>query len=163
MQAWHSARIQRLLATAPSVGDLLALCEENYHALHGLVPQLRRLEGRHCSRRADHQDLYLTIVEQTPYTTLLRLTYEFPQAGGDLPDPDVLLRVYHDAQQVEVEDLRQQNLPTHRLFEPPGLLNKWRLNLFVSKWLAFCLRQGHLFVGDANPLREPACDISQSR
>ena len=160
MQAWHSAPIHRLLAATPSVGDLLALCEENYLYLHSLVPQLRRLQGAHCSSRPDHQDLHLTILEQTPYTTLLRLTYQFRAAGDALSDPDVLLRVYHDARQVEVEDLRQQNLPTHRLFEAPALLNKWRLNLFVSKWLAFCLGQGHLFVDDVSALRKPVLDAT---
>ena len=160
MQVQHRARIQKILSGHPSVGDLLALCEENYHYLHSLVPQLKRLQGKHCSSRPDHQDLHLTIVEQTPYTTLLRLTYEFPAGDGGLSDPDVVLRVYHDARQVEVEDLRQQNLPTVRLFEAPGLLNKWRLNLFVFKWLAFCVRQGHLFVDDVAALREPVCDLS---
>jgi uncharacterized protein YqiB (DUF1249 family) len=160
MQAQYSERIHKLLVNSPSVGDLLELCEENYRCLHSLVPQLKRLQGKHCSSRPDHQDLHLTILEQTPYTTLLRLTYEFPHADGGLSDPDVLLRVYHDARQVEVEDLRQQNLPTRRLYEAPGLMNKWRLNLFVAKWLAFCVRQGHLFVDDVAALRQPACDLS---
>jgi len=160
MQAQHSERIHNLLVNSPSVGDLLELCEENYRCLHSLVPQLKRLQGKHCSSRPDHQDLHLTILEQTPYTTLLRLTYEFQHADGGLSDPDVLLRVYHDARQVEVEDLRQQNLPTRRLYEAPGLMNKWRLNLFVAKWLAFCVRQGHLFVDDVAALRQPACDLS---
>jgi len=161
MQGQRSAHIHSLLNKGPTVGDLLALCEENYQHLHSLVPQLKRLQGKHCSSRPDHQDLHLTIVEQTPYTTLLRLTYEFPQADGGLSDPNVLLRVYHDARQVEVEDLRQQNLPTRKLYEAPGLINKWRLNLFVSKWLAFCVGQGHLFVDDVSALRQPACDLFQ--
>lgn len=160
MQAYHSERVLKWLDTRPTVGDLLALCEENYRHLHSLVPQLKRLEGTHRSRRPDHQDLHLTIVEQTPYTTLLRLTYRFTDAEGGTSEPDALLRVYHDARQVEVEDLRQQSLPTRRLYEAPGLLNKWRLNLFVAKWLAYCLRQGHLFVDDVTTLRQPACDLS---
>ena len=61
------------------------------------------------------------------------------------PEPDVLLRVYHDAEQVEVIDLKQSSLPVHSLYEAPGLLNKWQVNLFVSKWLAFCVYQGHRF------------------
>ena len=72
----------------------------------------------------------------------------------------MLLRVYHDARQVEVENLRQQTLPTHKLYEAPGLLNKWRLNLFVAKWLVFCVRQGHLFVDDVTHLEAPVCDPS---
>lgn len=160
MQHRHSARIQHWLDTRPSVGDLLALCEENYWCLSSLVPQLHRLQGEHRSCRPDHQDLHLTIVEQTPYTTLLRLTYRFSHADGEAADPDALLRVYHDARQVEVEDLRQQSLPTSRLYEAPGLLNKWRLNLFVAKWLAYCLRQGHLFVDDVTAVRRAAYDLT---
>jgi len=159
MQADHGARIQKWLNRGPTVGDLLALCEENYQYLHSLVPQLKRLQGEHCSSRPDNQDLHLSIIEQTPYTTLIRLTYRFPQTGGGMAEPDALLRVYHDARQVEVEGLRQQALPTHRLYEPPGLLNKWRLNLFVSRWLIFCVRQGYLFVDDVRALRQPVCDL----
>ncbi len=126
----------------------MALCEENYWYLHTLAPQLRRLRGEFCSTRSGHQDLHLEIVEQTRYTSLIRLTYRFLHADGGVSDPDALLRVYHDARQVEVEDLRQQALPTARLYEPPGLENKWRLNLFVSRWLVYCVGQGHLFVDD---------------
>lgn len=159
MQGSQRVEIKKCLRQEPSVGDLLALCEENYQYLSSLVPQLRRLHGQHCSSRPDRQDLHLTIVEQTPYTTLIRLTYRFAH-DDDAADPDALLRVYHDARQVEVEDLRQQALPTHRLYEAPGLLNKWRLNLFVSKWLAYCVQQGHLFVDDVNALRRPACELT---
>ena len=143
------AHIQHWLRSEPTIGDLATLCEENYRQLHGLAPQLAVLTGRHRSSRPDHQDLVLTVVSQAPYTTLLRLTYEFSESHGPA-EPDALLRVYHDAQMVEVEDLRQHTLPTDRLFEAPGLLNKWRANLFVSKWLAFCLQQQHLFVADVN-------------
>lgn len=153
------SHIDRYWDRRPSVGDLMALCEENYRYLLSLVPQLRRLQGELRSSRAGHQDLHLTIVEQTRYTTLIRLTYQFAHDAGQA-DPDVLMRVYHDARQVEVEDLRQQSLPTERLYEAPGLLNKWRVNLFASKWLLFCLQQGHLFVDDLALLREPACDFS---
>jgi uncharacterized protein YqiB (DUF1249 family) len=159
MQVRHPKRLQQWIQQRRSVGDLMALCEENYRYLHSLIPQLRRLEGEHRSVRPDHQDLHLRIIEQTPYTTLLRLTYEFPHDSDEVADPDALLRVYHDARQVEVEDLRQQTLPTQRLYEAPGLENKWRLNLFVGRWLAFCVHQGHLFVDDLTALREPACDL----
>lgn len=160
MQGIPDRRIKKLIDRQPSVGDLMTLCEDNYRYLLNLVPQLRRLQGEHRSTCPDHQDLHLTIVEQTPYTTLLRLTYHFTLDDGRTADPDALLRVYHDARQVEVEDLRQQNLPTERAYEAPGLLNKWRLNMFVSRWLLFCVRQGHLFVDDVSALRRPLCDFS---
>lgn len=161
MQVFRSEQLHKWLDRRPSVGDLLALCEENYRCLMNLAPQMRRLQGSYRSRLVDHQDLHLTIVEQTKYTTLIRLTYEFhhDDEGQRVADPDALLRVYHDARQVEVEDLRQQALPTHRLYESPGLENKWRLNLFVAKWLAFCASQGHLFTEDVVGTAQPVCDL----
>jgi uncharacterized protein YqiB (DUF1249 family) len=92
-------------------------------------------------------DLYLEIQEQAPYTTQVRLTHLFADPGADAPrpDPDVCLRVYHDARQVEVLDLSQSVLPLRRIYAHPALADKWRANLFLSKWLAFCVRQGHCF------------------
>lgn len=160
MQARRGSPFYAWLDSQPSLGDLATLCEENYRHLLSLMPQLRRLRGEHRSSSRHGQELLLTVIEQTPYTTLLRLTYRFDDEQQGDSEPDALLRVYHDARQVEVEDLRQQVLPTKRLYEAPGLLNRWRLNLFVSKWLLFCLQQGHLFVEDVNELSPPVCGLS---
>jgi uncharacterized protein YqiB (DUF1249 family) len=161
MQAFPNSKLNDWLNRRPSVGDMLALCEENYHYLMNLVPDLARLQGSCRSRRPNHQDLHLTVLEQTRYTTLIRLTYEFPhdRSGEVIADPDALLRVYHDARQVEVEDLRQQALPIQRLYEAPGLENKWRVNLFVAKWLAFCAIQGHRFVAETAERADPVADL----
>jgi len=87
-------------------------------------------------------------LEQSPYTTLLRLTYYFPHNNGQVhgvpdSDPDILFRAYHDAGQVEVLDLRQTMLPTRAHHLCSTLEAK--CNLFLSKWLAFCLTRGHGF------------------
>jgi len=127
----------------------MVLCEENYSLLCRLAPGLSRRQGLLMSRVEGAVDLQLTIESQSPYTTLIRLTHVF--GGGDLgrsafgSDPDVRLRVYHDARQVEVLDLRQTALPLHADYQPPALDSKWRLNLFLGKWLAYCLHQGHRF------------------
>lgn len=133
----------------PSVGALMGLCEENYRSLLGLVPGLRQLRGEHRSVSAG-MALHLEVVEQAPYTTLLRLTYLFPYDDGAVhripqADPDALLRAYHDARQVEVLDLRQTALPLHNQYRYPALDAKWRANLFLSKWLPYCLGGGHRF------------------
>jgi uncharacterized protein YqiB (DUF1249 family) len=133
----------------PSVGALMGLCEENYRTLLRLVPGLRDLRGEHRSGN-DGMALHLEVVEQAPYTTLLRLTYLFPHDDGEVhripqADPDALLRVYHDARQVEVLDLRQTALPLHNQYRYPALEAKWRANLFLSKWLTYCVGGGHHF------------------
>jgi len=139
-----------LFATTPTVGGLMVLCEENYGALMRLAPGLPSLRGRLASRCAGQPDLYTEIIDQAPYTTTLRLTHRFadldPSAGssGGL-EPNALLRAYHDAGQVEVLDLRQTILPLHSAYHPPALAAKWKVNLFLSKWLGWCVREGHRF------------------
>jgi len=127
------------------VGCLMDLCDENYRHLMRLAPGVRRMRGRSASRVEKGMDLHMEVLEQTPYTTLVHLTYYFPHAEGELPDPDARLRIYHDSRQVEVLDLRQQACKLGGSGKPPGLEQKWKVNIFLAKWLAFCLQQGHYF------------------
>jgi uncharacterized protein YqiB (DUF1249 family) len=92
-------------------------------------------------------DLYLEIQEQSRYTTLARLTHLFSAQDVCDPhaDPDACLRIYHDARQVEVLKLEQSVLPLRAGYAHPALVDKWQANLFLSKWLSFCLRLGHRF------------------
>jgi len=152
--------LRPLYASCPSLGCLMDLCEENYRALLRLAPQLREMNGYLRSELPKGMDLHLEVLEQTPYTTLLHLTYYFSQDTGLEPDPDTTLRAYHDAAQVEVQDLRQTALPLVRGPHYPTLEQKWKANLFLSKWLAFCVTQGHRFAlhraignGTSNPGR----------
>ncbi len=148
---------RQILAAPTSVGALLDLCEENYQLLLMIAPGIRAMRGSLHSRRAGHLDLHLDVLEQAAYTTTLRLTYYFDEREGRAPDPDATLRLYHDARQLEVLDLRQQALPVARLFEHPGLHRKWKANVFLSKWLWFCVRQGHRFPPRATAETAGAC------
>lgn len=144
----------------------MSLCEENYRALIRLIPDLQSIQGEERAVRLGDQDLHLEVLEQTAYTTLLRLTYYFPHGDGLIhrtrdPDPDALLRVYHDAGQAEVLDLRQTALPIHNHYRFPALEAKWKVNLFLSKWLTFCLGQGYRFYAKQDaPVRPRAKDIA---
>ncbi len=90
-------------------------------------------------------DLYLDVLEQTPYTTLIHLTYYFNHEQGQKPDPDARVRIYHDSGQAEVIELRQSSLPLNTGLEHPTLEQKWKANLFLSKWLSYSVLQGHGF------------------
>jgi uncharacterized protein YqiB (DUF1249 family) len=74
------------------------------------------------------------------------MTYHFTEGGRLHSEPDLKLRVYHDARLVEVlsghlKHGRQklEHLPAD------AKLEKWKLNRFLFKWLGFCLHQGHQF------------------
>lgn len=129
----------------PTMGVVLAQSDENYRFLMRLAPDLTLLEGRHLSSLGHGMDLYLEVHEQTPYTSLIHLTYYFPHPVGHYPDPDATLRVYHDFQQVDVVDMRQSALPLERWGSNPTLEQRWKINLFLSKWLNYCISQGHRF------------------
>jgi uncharacterized protein YqiB (DUF1249 family) len=144
--------LRRILAAPASVGALLDLCEENFQLLRLIAPGVRAMRGSHHSRRPGQLDLHLDILEQAAFTTTLRLTYFFDEHHGRAPDPDATLRVYHDARQVEVLDLRQQALPVGRLFESPALARKLKASVFLSKWLWYCVRNGHQFAAGADVL-----------
>ncbi|WP_295384586.1 DUF1249 domain-containing protein [uncultured Thiodictyon sp.] len=157
----------------PTVGDLMRLCEENFVLLGRLAPHLKEQRESLVSRRQGRVDLFLLIEEQSRYTSLIRLTHFFPglerapgrgpaplaAAGDDLTgqraDPDARLRIYHDARQVEVLDLRQTALPLRSDYQRPALEAKWRVNLFLGKWLAYCLHQGHRFGPVGSPGGDP--------
>ena len=148
----RTPRYSRMMAAIgsgrPAIADLMGLYEENYQALMRLAPDLRGVRGEARAVVGRDQDLFLEVLEQAPYTTLLRLTYYFPRHDGQVhgtPDPDTLLRACHDAGQVEVLDLRQTMLPVRPHYPCSALETKWKVNLFLSKWLAFCLSRGYRF------------------
>lgn len=143
-----------LVATRPTVGDLMSLCEDNFRLLARLFPDLHRARGCFDSQLHAGLRLHLQVLEQAPYTTTIRFTYLFDDsvdASSGQPDPDARLRVYHDARQVEVLDLRQTSLPLYAGYQSPALRAKWKANLFLSKWLAYCLSEGHGFPSTAVP------------
>lgn len=131
----------------PNVGRLVALCEHNYVLLQRLMPELRQMRGRYTATLPDHADLHLDVLEHSRYTSTIHLTYYFRHAQGCQPEPDAILRVYHDARELEVVELHQANtvLSAVPLYEVPGLANKWQLNWFVSKWLEYCVGVGYRF------------------
>ncbi len=144
-RVWYPWHMQELLTGRPSVGRLMDLCDENYHHLLRLAPDVRGMEGCFLSGLDGGMDLYLEILEQTPYTSLIHLTYFFAHESGQQPDPDATMRLYHDSAQAEVLELRQKSLPLGAGREWPSLEQKWRANLFLSKWLSYCIGQGHRF------------------
>ena len=164
------------LSGRPTVGALMSLCEENFALFSRLAPQVREQRGSLVSRRKGGVDLYLVVEAQSPYTTLVRLTHFFASKGtgvgsdpsadratdwqgpGQGADPDLRLRIYHDARQVEVESLRQTALPMRADYQHPALAAKWKVNLFLAKWLRYCLHEGYRFVPGRSELPLPEGD-----
>ena len=144
---------------AQNFAGLMELYECNYIRLRNLVPDPDDMPERVCSRIDGVLDLHLRIVERCKFTTTLNLTYIFHDEAGDFPAPDVQVRMYHDAQVAEVISCGRRRGKRHasynRMFNRYTLLQKWRMNRFLQKWLGYCLLQGHRFVpGRVVPLED---------
>ena len=135
--------------TTDRFGNLMELYEKNYMQLRLLIPALKNGPiNTSVSSVPGCLTLYMQLTEQNPYTSTLRLTYRFISDDGDGNrasfEPDLYIRVYHDARSAEVLSgllHGQQHVPrTTR-----GLDDSWKLNRFLYKWLRYLLFRGHRF------------------
>lgn len=135
------------LVSRRSFAGLMTLYESNYLRLTRLIVPLSDAPGRAISRVAGDPPLHLETLERCRYTTTLRLTYWFRVEAEYLPDPDLIVRVYHDARMSEVTSCCEFH--RHRLLRPwitPGgeeIRQRWARNQMFHKWLEYCLERGH--------------------
>lgn len=134
--------------TSARFASLMDLYEQNYMLMRLLAPELKYMQGgSFLSRAPGTLTLELRELEHSRYTSTFRLTYRFAAngtRGRNEREPDLAIRLYHDARSCEVmsglipsnrsEDRRTRDLEEGR-----------RLNRFLHRWLSYCLRQGHQF------------------
>lgn len=137
---------QRALSTASrrNFPGLMALYEENYMRLRRLVPRFDAIDGSAVSRVSGCIDLHVTIIERSRYTTTLHLTYTFADGDGVRYEPDLRVRVQHDARTAEAMEVHMGRGRYH--FDARRTLKRsWERNRFLHKWLGYCLHRGHRF------------------
>ncbi len=136
-----------------SFSCLMDVFENNYILLRKLVPDLDIIDCAVSSRPLS-VDLNLTVLERGPYTTTLALTYHFEDRDDWVAEPDLVIRIYHDARLAEVLSYQRRGyqldstIPWTPANQGYVLERKWRINRFLQKWLGFCLHQGHSFTLD---------------
>jgi len=127
--------------------SLMTLYESNYIRLRALVGDVRGLAGRAVSSVPGDLDLHLEVIEHSPYTSILRLTYLFADADATVAEPDLELRVYHDARLAEASRcstrVRHPGLAGLQDSLPNTLGERWRRNMLLNKWLDYCAERGH--------------------
>lgn len=129
--------------------SLMTLYESNYIRLRRLVPQWDALAGECISAVEGDCRLYLRVDERTRYTTTLTLTYLFETPSGELTDPDLQVRVYHDARLAEALSsarwLQHQMLVSIRSQLRNHAGDRWVRNMMLNKWLDYCVERRHRF------------------
>jgi uncharacterized protein YqiB (DUF1249 family) len=140
------------------IAHLIELYERNYRLFERLVPELDFPFDRAVSRSASDLPLHLTVVERAPYTSEVRLTYEFDDsAGGKRLAPDLWVRIYRDARVAEALHCGRRapwlavddNDPAADRF----LHDQWTRNYMLTRWLEYLLDHGHGFSIAERPRR----------
>lgn len=126
--------------------SLMDLHENNYLRFKRLVADLDAITDQAVSVVSGCLDLHLHIIERSKFTTTVRMTYHFVEDQQMIAEPDLKLRIYHDARLVEVLAGHLKH-GRQRLDHLPAtaLKLKWRLNRLLYKWLGYCLHLGHEF------------------
>lgn len=129
--------------------SLMTLYESNYVRLRALIPQLATLQGEQTSTVPGDCPLYLRVDERCRYTTTFTLTYLFDTGTDIIADPDLQVRVYHDACLAEVLQCarwhRHSVLNTLKSALHDQLGDRWLRNVMLNKWLDYCTERGHRF------------------
>lgn len=129
---------------------LMSLYESNYIRFGWLVGELPTLGGSYRSAVVGDCDLILSVVERSPYTTTLNLTYVLPQGPVSRAYPDLCVRLYHDARLAEAQGWTEgagtapARAARGREMERE-LHQRWARNVMLNKWLEYCVERGHRF------------------
>ena len=139
-----------LVKIAPGLGPLsylLNLYEENFVLLTKLLGSARNYSGAYLSHVPNKPPLWLDIIEQQPYTSIVRITHSFNAARGIVLDPNAYVRVYHDTKQAETTHCfaGTELKKLYALTAPLREVNEKRLQMsvFFNKWLHYLLQTGH--------------------
>ncbi len=135
-----------------SFTGLMTIYESNFVKFDQLCGDSFPVDGLRVSTAQDDCDLHLHVLKREPYTTTFTLTYWFDdEAHPDrqTPDPDLLVRMYHDAMLVEAVSGREEH--QHHMLQALArshlreLDRRWRINMMLNKWLDYLLDKGHSF------------------
>jgi hypothetical protein len=148
------ARDRLELVPARSFAGLMSLYESSYLRLRRAFGDPAALPERAVSSAEHDLPLHVTVLARARYTTDLHLTYWFAAGGTPVADPDLTVRIYHDAHLAEACACAQR--PHHRALSryaraaATEVERRWLMNVMLNKWLEFCLESGH---GARGPLR----------
>ncbi len=125
------------------VEQMNQIYEHNFLRLIRLLPELQAPPRCLMSCEGGMAGLSVEVVEHHKYTTVIKLTQILSLTLPLATNPKMMVRVYHDAQVVEV--IAYQD---HQRFQPrydypnPDMCQrreKQRVNEFLGEWLRYCL------------------------
>jgi hypothetical protein len=130
--------------------SLMSLYESNYVRLNWLIQEPEEFTGEQQSTVPGDCTLHLRLVERSRYTSTLHLTYFFQESENWIADPDMTIRIYHDARLAEAMACsRNHRHEILRQFDADSgneINRRWTRNSMLNKWLEYCAERGHRFI-----------------
>lgn len=135
--------------TRPCLYDMMQLYEDNYRYLMRILPHMKEISGTVFSEYNGKPVLFIDVLEQAPYTSLLEINHYLNTGTSIITDLELRLRVCHDARVAEVISYQQHDrllpvyhYPNRKMYQR---FEKKRINLFLREWLLHCLHYGFQF------------------
>lgn len=132
-----------------SFTSLMEVYEQNYFLLRALQQKIRQHHAPGWDKLVltgdDDMQLYITLLEESPYTVTWHFSYFFWEDEGEtrIADPDLEVRLYYDARQAEAlhcgTNQRCIFLRDFRTQIGSPLERKWQINQLLHKWLAYLI------------------------
>jgi uncharacterized protein len=143
---WSQRQLAKLKVGVPHLTASqyqMGLYEENFQRFAALFGDARLLSGNYQCQMDETPDLFLEVIEQSRFTSVLHLTHGFSNAvsGGTDIDPSAWIRIYHDSKQAEITHCYISR-HLRKLFdslEPHAQVIERRrqLNVLFNKWLGY--------------------------
>ncbi|MDO3380883.1 DUF1249 domain-containing protein [Gilvimarinus algae] len=127
----------------------MAQCEANYWLLRKLTPGVAAREHWQFAveRGESRWEMRIDVTERMRYTTTVRVRREDEGGSHWLQPPQLVVRLYHDAQLAEVLAWEGHRRLEARYDYPNGKMyqadEKSQFNRFLGEWLTHCLEHGH--------------------
>jgi len=126
-----------------SVGRVIELYENNYQRLLIVIPSLDTTETGVDLTVPGMAGLVVRVLEHCKYTSIVELSNTYNNDARFGMNMKMTLRVYYDAQVVEVTSYQgcgrlrpRYNYPNTTMFMPR---EKLQVNQFLAEWLEHCL------------------------
>ncbi|WPE17036.1 DUF1249 domain-containing protein [Candidatus Thioglobus autotrophicus] len=126
---------------AKTYSDVSKLFESNYQKILKIIPLIEQTAHTSIIRHSNCPDLHLIVEQRFTHTGIFTLTHVLKDTTHK---PDIKFKVYFDAKLVEVLSVCNETMLNSKhpyLTQCSDLNIQWELNLFIERWLDYCLNQ----------------------
>ena len=135
-----------------SFSGLMTIYESNYIKFLNIYPNIELrvpIKNILVSHSDNDHDLFLTLDYEDRYTTSINLTYRLELNDELVLDPNLNLKIYHDAKLIEANSNHTNYIHSkikkiaNKNFKELNI--KWKNNIMLNKWLDYMIDVKHRF------------------